>query len=225
MTHWYRFCRFLYRVYFRVYHRGRVLHADRVPDTGAFILAGNHISFLDPPLFGQAIRRGAHYMARDTLFENPVMGRILRSWNVEPIARGKGDVGAFKTIMRLLREQKAVMMFPEGTRGREGSLQAARPGLGMIAARTHVPIVPMRITGSGNAMPRGAKLPRPARITIAFGEPFLYPLPADMKSLSTDQQRDLYQAIGDEVMRRIAALPPDDQPLPIPTGQSTSIEP
>lgn len=217
MTLWYRFCRFLYRVYFRIYHRGRVLHADRVPDAGAFILAGNHISFLDPPLFGQAIRRGAHYMARDTLFHNPVVGRLLRSWNVEPIARGKGDVGAFKTIMRLLREGKAVMMFPEGTRGQEGTLQRARPGVGMIVARTNVPIVPMRITGSGRAMPRGASLPRPQRITVAFGEPFLYPLPPDMKALTTDQQRDLYQAIGDEVIRRIAALPPEDEPLQAPT--------
>ncbi len=213
MTIWYRFCRMLFRVYFRVYHRGRVLHADRVPEEGAFILAGNHVSFLDPPFFGQAFRREAFYMARDTLFRNPVSRWILTSWNVEPIARGRGDVGAFKTLMRMLGEGKAVMMFPEGTRGREGSLQRAQLGLGMIVARTNVPVVPMRISGVGRALPRGSKFPRPVRVTVAFGEPFRYPLPADMDGMSAEQKKQLYQAVGDEVLRRIAALPPEDEPL------------
>ncbi len=206
MTLWYRFCRFLYRVYFRVYHRGRILHADRLPDTGAFILAGNHVSFLDPPFFGLCCRRAAYFLARDTLFRNPLAGWILRSWNCVPLKREGGDIAAMRTVLRLLAEGKAVVMFPEGTRSPNGQLQEARAGIGMIVAKAGVPIVPMRIGGTDKALPRGASWPRPTRVTVAFGEPFAYPLPANFEQLRGDDLKAVYLAIGREVMQRIAAL-------------------
>lgn len=206
MSGWYRFCRFLFRVYFRLYHRGRIRNADRLPDTGAFILAGNHVSFLDPPFFGLCCRRAAYYLARDTLFRNPVAGWILRSWNCVPIKREGGDIAAMRTVLRLLGEGKAVVMFPEGTRSADGRLQEARAGIGMIVAKAGVPIVPMRIWGTDRALPRGASLPRPARVTVAFGEPFTYPLPANFEQLRGEELKAVYGEIGREVMRRIAAL-------------------
>ena len=167
MTLWYRFCRFLFRVYFRLYHRGRILNSDRLPDTGAFILAGNHMSFLDPPFFGLCCRREAFYMARDSLFRHPVANWILRSWNCVPLKREGGDIGAMRTVLRMLGEGKAVLMFPEGTRSRDGQLQEARAGIGMIVAKAGVPVVPMRIFGTEKALPKGASLPRPAKVTVA----------------------------------------------------------
>jgi 1-acyl-sn-glycerol-3-phosphate acyltransferase len=202
----YRFCRFLFRVYFYLYHRGRVYSAERLPDDGAFLLAGNHISFLDPPFFGLACRREAFYLARDTLFRNPVSNWILRGWNCVPISRERGDIGAMRTMLRLLGEGKAVLMFPEGTRSPDGQLQEPRAGIGMIAARANVPIVPMRIFGTERAMPKGARLPRPAKVEIKFGEPFLYPLPADFEKLRGDALKAVYFDIGRETMRRIAGL-------------------
>ena len=209
MTLWYRFCRFLFRVYFRLYHRGRILNAGRLPCEGAVILAGNHVSFLDPPFFGLACGRGAFYMARDTLFRNPIAGWILRSWNCVPINRDRGDIGALRTVLRLLAENKAVLMFPEGTRSPDGSLQEPRAGIGMIVARARCPILPMRIFGTERALPRGASVPRPARVTIAFGEPFSYPFPADFDKLRGDELKAVYLDVGREIMRRIAALEPD----------------
>jgi 1-acyl-sn-glycerol-3-phosphate acyltransferase len=208
MHPWYRFCRFLFRVHFRLYHRGRVRHAERVPATGGVILAGNHVSFLDPPFFGQACDRAAFYMARDTLFRNPVAGWILRSWNCVPINRDRGDIGALRTVLRLLGEGKAVVMFPEGTRSPDGQLQQARAGIGMIVAKANVPVVPMRIFGTDRALPRGASFPRPAKVTIAFGEAFTYPLPENFESLRGEELKAVYLDIGREIMRRVAALGP-----------------
>ena len=208
---WYRFCRFLYRVYFYLYHRGRVYNAERLPAQGAFILAGNHVSFLDPPFFGLACQREAFFMARDTLFRNPLANWILRSWNCVPINRDRGDIGAMRTVLRMLGEGKAVLMFPEGTRSEGGELQEARAGIGMIAARAKVPIVPMRIFGTDRALPRGANFPHPARVEIKFGEPFLYPLPADFEKLRGDAVKAVYLDIGREIMQRIAALKPQTE--------------
>ena len=211
MQLWYRFCRLLFRVYFRLYHRGRVYNAGRLPDQGAFILAGNHISFLDPPFFGLACRREAFYMARDTLFRNPLANWVLRSWNCVPISRDRGDIGAMRTVLRMLAEGKAVLMFPEGTRSQDGKLQEARAGIGMIAARANVPIVPMRIFGTDQALPRGTTIPRPARVEIKFGEPFTYPLPPDFDKLRGDAVKAVYFDIGREIMQRIAAFQPQTE--------------
>jgi 1-acyl-sn-glycerol-3-phosphate acyltransferase len=137
MHPWYRFCRFLFRVYFRLYHRGRIFFSERLPRDGAVILAGNHVSFLDPPFFGLACEREAFYMARDTLFRNPIAGWILRSWNCVPINRERGDIGAMRTMLRMLEQGKAVLIFPEGTRSADGQLQQARAA-GEDCAHAHL---------------------------------------------------------------------------------------
>lgn len=205
---WYRFCRFWFRVYFHLYHRGRIYNSERLPDNGAFILAGNHVSFLDPPFFGMACKREAFYMARDTLFRNPLANWILRSWHCVPISRDRGDIGAMRTVLRMLSEGKAVLMFPEGTRSEDGQLQEPRAGIGMIVARANVPILPMRIFGTERALPKGAGLPRPVKVEIKFGEPFTYPLPANFEKMRGDAVKSVYLDIGREIMKRIAALQP-----------------
>ncbi|MBM3858202.1 MAG: 1-acyl-sn-glycerol-3-phosphate acyltransferase [Verrucomicrobia bacterium] len=208
-TLWYQFCRGIYRLYFRLYHRGAIRHRERLPMEGGVILAGNHVSFLDPPLFGGACRREAFYMARDTLFRHPLANWILRSWNCVPIKREGGDIGAMRAALRMLGEGKAVLMFPEGTRSKDGQLQEARAGIGMIVARSRATIVPMRIFGADKAMPRGTSFPRPAKLTITFGEPFQYPFPANFDELRGEALKAVYLDVGREIMRRIAALTAD----------------
>ena len=145
------------------------------------------------------------------LFRNPLANWVLRSWNCVPISRDRGDIGAMRTVLRMLGEGKAVLMFPEGTRSENGELQEARAGIGMIAARANVPIVPMRIFGTDRALPRGANFPHPARVEIKFGEPFLYPLPAEFEKLRGDAVKAVYLDIGREIMQRIAALKPQTE--------------
>lgn len=218
MRPWYRFCRMLFVGYFRLYHRGRIWHAERLPLRGPCILAGNHVSFLDPPLFGLACRREVYYMARDTLFRHPLANWILTSWNCVPINRERGDIGALRTLLRLLGQGKAVLMFPEGTRSPDGQLQEARAGIGMIVARARVPVVPMRILGTQRALPRGRSVPRPARVDVVFGEPFEYPFPTDVEALRGEELKELYREIGRQIMARIAALE-------IPGGQQAGSDP
>jgi len=146
-------------------------------------------------------------MARDTLFRNRIAGKILRSWNCVPINRERGDIGALRTVLRLLGEGKAVLMFPEGTRSRDGKLQDARAGIGMMVAKANVPVVPMRIFGTERALPRGATFPRPAQVTVVFGEPVEFRVPETLKG---EELKEFYLQIGREIMRRIAALRPQD---------------
>jgi 1-acyl-sn-glycerol-3-phosphate acyltransferase len=199
----------MYRLYYRLYHRGEIRHRERLPSEGGVILAANHVSFLDPPLFGAACRREAFFMARDTLFRHPIANWLLRSWNCVPIKREGGDIGAMRAALRMLDEGKAVLMFPEGTRSKDGQLQEARAGIGMIVARSRATIVPMRIFGADKAMPRGTSLPRPAKLTITFGEPFRYPFPENFDELGGEELKAVYLDVGREIMRRIAALTPD----------------
>jgi len=208
-TLWYQFCRGIYRLYFRLYHRGTIRNRDRLPSEGGVILAANHVSFIDPPLFGAACRREAFFMARDTSFRHPLANWILRSWNCVPIKREGGDIGAMRAALRMLGEGKAVLMFPEGTRSKDGQLQEARAGIGMIVARSRATIMPMRIFGADKAMPRGTSLPRPAKLTITFGEPFQYPFPANFEELRGEALKAVYLDVGREIMRRIAALTSD----------------
>lgn len=207
MRLWYRFCRFLFRCYFRIYHRGRIYNVDHLPLTGGLILAGNHFSFLDPPFFGQCCDREVFYMARDTLFRHWLAGAILRSWNCVPINRDRGDIGALRTMLRMLGEGKAVLMFPEGTRSPDGKLQEARAGIGMIVAKAKVPVVPMRIFGTDRALPRGTSLPRPVRVSVVFGEPVTFEVPETLKG---EELKAFYLQIGQEIMRRIEALTESD---------------
>ncbi len=113
-----------------------------------------------------------------------------------------------KTVLRMLDEGKAVLMFPEGTRSDDGQLQEPRAGIGMIAARAKVPIVPMRIFGTDRALPRGTSIPRPRQVEVKFGKPFTYTFPADFEKLGRDEVKVVYLDIGREIMRRIAALEP-----------------
>lgn len=194
-----------FQILFRCYFRGSVQHADNVPREGPFLIASNHASFLDPPMVGQAIPRQICFMARKTLFQNFFAGALLRSWKAIPIDREGGDVGAIRGILDALKRGEAVMLFPEGTRTRDGNLQSAKPGLGFLVAKADVPVVPARIWGSFEAMGRGKSLPRPRTLHVTFGKPLRF----DVSRVSRAERQSFYQKISDDIMAAIAALKPE----------------
>jgi 1-acyl-sn-glycerol-3-phosphate acyltransferase len=178
---------------FRVYGRENLI------EEGAAILASNHQSYLDPPCIGMAHRNDIYYLARSTLYQRPVIGPLLKRLNTVPVDRDRGDVSSIKAIIRLLRAGHRVIIFPEGTRSTDGKLQPARAGLGMIIAKTLAPVVPIRVFGSFDALPRtgGIKL-KP--VSVVVGKPMRFS-EDDLKG-----DREVYQALSNRVMERIANL-------------------
>ncbi|MDD5351010.1 MAG: lysophospholipid acyltransferase family protein [Chthoniobacteraceae bacterium] len=178
----------------------RVVHPEWMIDEGPAILAMNHQSFLDPPMAGITCERELYTLARDTLFKAPLMGKILPKINVLPVDPKGGDSAALKTTVRILRQGYATLIFPEGTRSPDGRLQRAQPGVGLIIAKTLAPVVPMRIFGSYEALPRNGKCFQASPITVVLGKP-LYFTKADLTG-----GREVYQNLADRVMDAIAAI-------------------
>ena len=180
----------------------RVWGRDLVPRSGGLLVASNHISFWDPPLIGAILPREVHFLAKDELFSNAVFGAMIRSFNALPIRRGMVDLSGMARAVETLRGGGAVLLFPEGTRMRDGQLHPARPGVGMMAVNAGVPVVPCYISGSNR--PRRWLLRR-QRVRVSFGTPLTW---QDLAGPQTDLTpgRALYQRVSDAVMREIARL-------------------
>ena len=179
----------------------RVYGQENIIEEGPALLAMNHQSFLDPPFAGISCQRPIHYLARKTLFDIPVIGWILRRINVIGVDLGSSDVAALKAVMRVLKSGGCTIVFPEGTRTRDGNLQPAKPGAGFIIAKTLAPVVPMRIFGAYEAFPKGAKIPRMSPVTIVAGEPIRFE-----KADIAGDPRIVFQRLSEHVMEKIATL-------------------
>lgn len=179
----------------------RIIGQEKMNFPGSALIASNHVSFLDPPFIGQAFDGPIHYFARKTLFDHPLAGWILREWQTVPIDRDKPDATSLKTTIRFLRAGEKVLIFPEGTRSPDDTLQPAEAGVGLFIAKGQAPVLPVRIFGSHQAYPRGAKTLRPARITLVIGDLWQ----PDLKSYP-QTGKELYQTLANEVMHRIGEL-------------------
>lgn len=197
MTFWYLLGYSLSKAIARTFFRYRVIGAENIIEEGPCIIAANHASFLDPPLAGIACNRGIHYLARKTLLDWPVLGPILPELNVIPVDQANPDRSALMGCIRVVREGGGILIFPEGSRTPDGHLQPARPGIGMIVAKTGAPVLPMRIFGSYEAFPLNCKLPRLVPITVVIGQRLTFP---------AGGKREAYQQIGDAIMEAIAEL-------------------
>jgi 1-acyl-sn-glycerol-3-phosphate acyltransferase len=207
MNPWYWTGYYLATVLARIFFRFRVVHPERRLLTGPAILAMNHESYLDPPLVGISSGREVYFLARKTLLDAPVFGWLLPKLNVVPVDQEGADRSALKALIRILKSGNATVVFPEGARTLDGQLQPAQPGLGFVIAKTLAPVVPMRIFGAHEAMPRGGGKLRFRRITIVYGEP-MYFTAADLEP----RGKELYQRLSERVMERIAALQLDQRP-------------
>jgi 1-acyl-sn-glycerol-3-phosphate acyltransferase len=170
------------------------------------IVASNHISFWDPPLVGSVVPRDVNILAKEELFSTPLLGPLIRNLKAIPIRRGAADLSGIARAVECLRRGEALLMFPEGSRMRDGELHPARPGVGMMAVNADVPITPCYISGSNRP---GKWWRRGARVRITFGRS------RPWRDLAGDGDmtpgRALYQRVGEAVMREIAALKSDQE--------------
>jgi 1-acyl-sn-glycerol-3-phosphate acyltransferase len=191
----------LSRLIGRLFFRLRIIHRERMIQAGPVILAMNHQSYLDPPFAGTACDRAIYFLARRTLMDVPLLGSLLPKLNVIPVNQEGIDRSALKALIRVLKSGNAALVFPEGARTLDGDLQPAQPGLGLVIAKTLAPVVPMRIFGAHEALPRGGGSLRFVPITIVVGEPISFTA-ADLGSRGSD----LYGRLSQRVMNAIAAL-------------------
>jgi len=197
-----------FRALYRFYFGWRVYNAERVPLEGPVILASNHASYLDPPLVGAGIRRDINYLARESLFRFPVVGWVLRNWNSVPVDREGGGARGLKAILERLLKGGAIILFPEGTRSRDGKPQPARSGIGLTVIKSTAPVVPVRVFGTYEAFGRHMRLPKPfRRVAVKYGKPMYFEkLRAEAKECPKDRLRQIYQQVADELMDVIAKL-------------------
>jgi len=178
----------------------RAFGQENIIEEGPAIMAANHQSYLDPPLVGITCRNELYFLARKTLFEKKLLGSLISRVNALPVDLSRGDLTAVRTIINLLKEGHRTVIFPEGTRSLDGKIQQARPGIGMIIAKTLVPVVPMRIFGSFQAWPKGGKI-TPHPITVVVGKPLRF-----VKEDFGGSSRESYQKISERVLATIAAI-------------------
>jgi 1-acyl-sn-glycerol-3-phosphate acyltransferase len=155
------------------------------------------MSYLDPPVLDIALKRRATYMAKEELLKAPFIGTFVRSFSL-PVRRGNPQPSTIKDAVRRLKHGEAIVIFPEGGISADGTTLDAKRGIGVIAAMSRVPVVPAHITGTERALPVGAKILRPAKITVAFGRPIM----AD----SHETERQFQDRVRGDIMRDIRKL-------------------
>lgn len=191
MVYWLLWCvaHVLVRVLYRVSYTG----GENVPRKGAVLICANHLGWWDPIIFALASRRRIYFMAKSELFRNWAFGLLLRSIGAFPVKRGEPDRWAITRAIKLLTEGKAVGVFPEGTRDRQGALRRAEPGVGLMVLKSGAPVVPGYFQG-----PYGFR----HKVTLTIGRPFRISLEGE-ESFTGGERR---QAVADAVMAEIAAL-------------------
>ncbi len=199
----YGFCHYLITVFADACFRGEYHGMEHLPRDTAFLIAANHASFMDPPFIGCRVPRQIAFFARKTLWKPGFPAWWLDTVGTIPVDRDGGqDVSAIKRVLKALKDGKALILFPEGTRSPDGQLQSAKAGVGLLACKTQVPVIPARIFGSFEAYGKGVKIPRfGTPVSVVFGAalpPAAYDDPASGK--------ERYQIASERIMRAVAAL-------------------
>jgi 1-acyl-sn-glycerol-3-phosphate acyltransferase len=180
--------------------RLEVRGAAHVPIAGPVLLVSNHVSLLDPPFVGGAAPRELYFLAKEELFRIPLLGRLIHALNARPVKRDGSDGRALKAALKLLGENRAILLFPEGTRGVEGQLGEGKAGAGMLAVMSGAPVVPVYVWGTARALPAGRVVPRPCRVRVTFGPPLSF------KAAAGERRKEQYREATNQMMRAIGQL-------------------
>ena len=148
----------------------QVFDRENIPKKGGFILASNHVSYLDPIVLGAACSRKLNFMAKQELFSNAFFSWFISNLGSFPVKRNATDLLALKEAMRRIKKGGGLLLFPEGTRRFDGVSCEPHSGVGFLATKLDVPVVPAFIRGTDSALPKGAKFMRPSQISVHFGK-------------------------------------------------------
>ncbi|MCC8159813.1 MAG: 1-acyl-sn-glycerol-3-phosphate acyltransferase [Oscillospiraceae bacterium] len=188
----YRICYAIVRFALLFVFRLKFVGRENLPKEGGAIVAFNHTSNWDPVVAGLSSGRKLRFMAKEELFENPVFGALISRLGAFPVHRGKGDIGAIKSSLKILSEGEVMLMFPEGHRIKDGRKVKAKPGIALIAQRAKVPVVPVCISG---------KYAWLHKITVTYGKPISL---EEYYGKRLEQEK--IQEIADGILDRVRAL-------------------
>lgn len=175
----------------KTFWRFEVQGHQYIPKQGGVIIAANHLSLADPPVVGCSLQREVHFLAKEDLFRIPLFGNLIRTFNALPLRRKEPDIRIFKILIRLLKSGEILVMFPEGTRRYGQGFGRPQPGVGLLAARAQVPVVPTYIHNTHYLL-------RLAKIAVVFAPPIPPP--------SLTKNKECYQRFSWMVMDKIKEL-------------------
>ncbi len=157
---------FVFGFFFRIKIKG----AENIPKEGGFILASNHLSYLDPAVLAIACPREVNFMAKKELFNIPLLSNLISALGAFPVKRNTADISALKEAMKRVNAGNGLLVFPEGSR-KEGSTDLEpQAGIGFLAAKINALVIPAFISGTENALPKGSKFIKSAKVSVTFGK-------------------------------------------------------
>ncbi|HEY3754832.1 MAG TPA: lysophospholipid acyltransferase family protein [Opitutaceae bacterium] len=205
----YGFCHACIRWLYGTAFRGEVVGLENLPNRGGYIVAANHASHLDPPIVGLHLSHQVSFFARKTLWKPGFASWWLDAVGTIPVDRdGAADVGAIKRVLATLKSRKSIILFPEGTRSPDGTVQPPKAGVGMIACKTHSPVIPARVFGSFEAFGRGRSIRLGSSVDVVYGPP-LVPAQFDRP----EDGRERYQRAAQRIMDAISRLESPVRPV------------
>jgi 1-acyl-sn-glycerol-3-phosphate acyltransferase len=166
-----------------IYFRGRIYGAEKVPQSGPLVVVSNHASDFDPPIVSSCMRRPVAFMAKEELFQVPVLKDAIRLYGAYPVKRGSADRSAMRSALSYLEQGWATGLFLQGTRTPDGRITDPKLGAALIAAKAKAPILPVSLWGTQAIVKKGSLLPKPVPVTIRIGELMEPPSSSDRAEL------------------------------------------
>lgn len=211
----YAIVRGLFAVVFKLLGRVEVVGAEKVPASGAFVLAPVHRSNVDFALTSLVTKRPMRYMGKDSIWKSKLLGRFVAMLGAFPVHRGSADRDALRACTEIVGGGSPLVMFPEGTRQHGPVVHDLFDGTAYVAAKTGVPIIPMGIGGSEAMLPKGAKLPRRSKLVLVIGDPIPAPprtdagrMPRSAVAAMTKDLDRVLQDLFDEAQARAGSPNP-----------------
>lgn len=181
----------------RTYFQGRIYGAEQVPKTGPLVVVSNHASDFDPPIVSNCVRRPVAFMAKQELFQVPVLATLIRLYGAYPVNRGAADRSAIRSAIASLDQGWATGVFLQGTRTRDGRVTDPKLGAALIASKSQAPLLPVCLWGTDKVLVKGRKLPQITPITVRIGAPIPAPPSGDRAALTavTEQCAEVINAM------------------------------
>lgn len=171
------------------YFRVQIYGAQNVPQSGPLVVVSNHASYFDPPIVSNCVRRPVAYMAKEELFDIPILAKVIKLYGAYPVSRGNADRNAIRSALEYLDKGWAVGVFLEGTRTPDGKITNPKRGALLLAAKAKAPILPVSVWGTEGILKKGSAIPRAVPITVRIGNLIDSPNSTNKEELETITQK------------------------------------